>query len=356
MSPRCGSSRFPELLFRGSIGAALFLCAAAAAPAQNQTADTISHEVREIFARCHKAVVKIRGIDDHSEIAGTGFFVDPTGMLYTAYSVGGEGSNFTVELNGEKIPARQLVADARSGVALLKVDVDSPMLPISRSTDLDIAAPVVTIGFPLDLAQTPSFGMIAGFDRKYLGRYFTTTHIRVNLPTQRGEAGAPLLNMKGEVVGIVVSSLENNSSCYVLPIEAAEKIRGDYVRFGEVRHGWIGINVAEAPEEKAGSWAEMTQIMDGTPAAGSGVQRGDILLKVGRKEIHQPEDVIDASFYLTAGDLVPITVWRGDRKMVFDIQADFHPNAQHRSIASSLAPKQQAIPLKLQNNAPDRTP
>jgi len=53
----------------------------------------------------------------------------------------------------------------------------------------------------------------------------------VNLPTQRGEAGAPLLNFKGEVVGILVSSLENNSSCYALPIDAAEKIRNDFVRF-----------------------------------------------------------------------------------------------------------------------------
>ena len=86
----------------------------------------------------------------------------------------------------------------------------------------------------------PSFGMIAGFDRKCLGRYFSTTHLRVNLPTQRGEAGAPLLNLNGEVVGIVVSSLENNSACYALPIDAAEKIRGDFVRFGEARHGWIG--------------------------------------------------------------------------------------------------------------------
>ena len=83
------------------------------------------------------------------------------------------------------------------------------------------------------------------------------------LPTQRGEAGAPLLNFKGEVVGILVSSLENNSSCYALPIDAAEKIRSDFVRFGEPRHGWIGINVSEAPKAVEGSRAEMTKIMDG---------------------------------------------------------------------------------------------
>ena len=61
--------------------------------------------------------------------------------------------------------------------------------------------------------------------------------MRVNLPTQRGEAGAPLLDFKGEVVGILISSVENGSACYALPIDAAEKIRSDFVRFGEVRHG-----------------------------------------------------------------------------------------------------------------------
>ena len=109
---------------------------------------------------------------------------------------------------------------------------------------------MVAIGYPLDLPESPSFGMIAGFDRKYLGRYFSTTHLRVNLPTQRGEAGAPLLNFKGEVVGILVSSVDSGSACYALPIDAAEKIRRDYVRFGDARHGWIGIDVQRGGQNR----------------------------------------------------------------------------------------------------------
>jgi serine protease Do len=196
--------------------------------------------------------------------------------------------------------------------------------------------------------------MVAGFDRKYLGRYFSTTHVRVNLPTQRGEAGAPLLNMKGEVVGIVVSSLENNSSCYAVPIEAAEKIRSDFVRFGEARHGWVGINVSEAPGPVEGSRAEMTQIMEGTPAASSGIKSGDILLQVGRTKVTQPEDVLDASFFITAGDTVPITVVRGDQKLTFNVQAELHPASERRPLVA--APTiNRAVPLKLDSEA-QRTP
>src|SRR5207302_10100401 len=123
-----------------------------------------------------------------------------------------------------------------------KIDAATPAMTIGKSEELEVATPVVATGYPLDLPETPNFGMVAGFDHKYLGRYFSTTHSRLNLPTQRVEAGAPLLNMKGDVGGVVVSSLENNSACYAVLIEAAERIRGCFVRFGEARHGWVGIN------------------------------------------------------------------------------------------------------------------
>ena len=347
MSPLSGSRKRALVafaLFFGLGGGWLF--------AQEQSAATISQQVRDLFERAAKAVVKIHGVDEHSEICGTGFFVDPTGTLYTAYTVGGEAGNFTVEFNGKKYPARQLVADIRSGTAILKVDETTPGLPIGKSEELELATPVVSIGYPLDLPKTPNFGMIAGFDRKCLGRYFSTIHLRVNAPTQRGEAGAPLLNMKGEVVGIVVSGLENNSACYAVPIEAAEKIRSDFVRFGEARHGWIGVNnVSPASKQVGGSRAMVTQVADDTPAARSGLKEGDVLLQVGKKKIADPEDVFDASFYITAGDSVPITVMRGNEKMTFQVQATMHPASKTGMLLASPGAIPGVIPMSLDDDA-----
>ena len=100
MSLRSGSKR-------SAVAVALVFCSTAGLLfAQDQSATAISHQVREIFERAAKAVVKIHGVDEHSEICGTGFFVDPTGTLYTAYTVGGEAGNFTVEFDGKKYPAR----------------------------------------------------------------------------------------------------------------------------------------------------------------------------------------------------------------------------------------------------------
>ena len=321
--------------------------------AQEDAAGAISREVKALFERCGKAVVKIHAVDEHSELSGTGFFVDPTGTIYTSYSVGGEADNFTVQFAEKKYHAKQLMADLRSGIALLKVDAATPFLTIGKSSQLGLATPVVAIGYPLDLAESPSFGMIAGFDRKYLGRYFSTTHLRVNLPTQPGEAGAPLLNFKGEVVGILISSVDSGSACYALPIDAAEKIRTDYVRFGDARHGWIGIDVQQAEEAVAGSRAQMTQIRDGTPAAGSGLKPGDILLQVGNTPVHEPEDVIDASFFISAGDSVPITVVRGNEKLTCNVQAEIHPDSKSGAMALESNPRV-AVPLRLE--APKKTP
>lgn len=343
MSPLLGSKR-------AAIAFALVFCSGAGwLFAQDQSA---SQQVREVFARAAKAVVKIHGVDEHSEICGTGFFVDPTGTIYTAYTVGGEAGNFTVEFGDKKIPARQLVADIRSGTAILKVDATTPALPIGKSEELELASPVLSIGYPLDLPKTPNFGMIAGFDRKCLGRFFSTIHLRVNVPTQRGEAGAPLLNMKGEVVGIVVSGLGNNSACYAVPIEAAEKIRSDFVRFGEARHGWIGVNdVSPASQQVDGSRAMVTQVAEDAPASRAGLKAGDVLLEVGKKKITDPEDVFDASFYITAGDTVPITVMRGDKKMTFQVQAALHPASKTGVLLASPGTIPGVIPMSLDDDA-----
>src|SRR5215470_11585915 len=343
MSPVSGSKR-------SAIAFALVFCSGASLVfAQEPSA---SQQVREIFARAAKAVVKIHGVDEHSEICGTGFFVDPTGTIYTAYTVGGEAGNFTVEFGDKKIPARQLVADIRSGTAILKVDETTPALPIGKSEQLELATPVISIGYPLDLPKTPNFGMLAGFDRKCLGRYFSTIHLRVNVPTQRGEAGAPLLNMKGEVVGIVVSGLGNNSACYAVPIEAAEKIRSDFVRFGEARHGWIGVNdVSPSSQQVDGSRAMVTQVAEDGPASRAGLKTGDVLLQVGKKKVADPEDVFDASFYITAGDTIPITVMRGDEKLTLQVQAAMHPASKTGVLLASPGTIPGVIPMSLDEDA-----
>ncbi len=289
------------------------------------TAEAIAGEVRAIFTRCQKAVVHIQAVDIHGPLSGTGFFIDPNGTLYTSYTIGGESRDIVV-CNGDlRYPATRIAADPRSGVAILKVDAETPFLMPGKARELQVAAPVITIGYPMDLPLTPTFGTVGGFDLKYLGRYFATTHIRANLPVQRGEGGAPLLNMRGEVVGILISSLDSGSASFVLPIEAAEKVRKDYLRFGEVRPGWIGLKVGPAADPAAVSQARIDDIVADGPADKAGLQPGDLLLQIGDKKITALEDVLDASFFATAGDSLPVKVLRDAQPLDLTLQPLDHP-------------------------------
>src|SRR5438067_9551754 len=154
MSRLCDSNRAAAVFGKSDrvvrwVTLLIFACAFSAS-GQEQSSDSISREVKQLFDRCARSVVKIHGRDQHSDLSGTGFFVDPTGTIYTAYSVGGEATNFSVEFDGKKLPARQLVTDVRSGVAILKVDATSPTLPIGKSENMEVTTPVVAIGYPLD--------------------------------------------------------------------------------------------------------------------------------------------------------------------------------------------------------------
>ena len=121
-------------------------------------------QTQAIFEKCGGAVVRIEASDTQGRLAGTGFFIDPNGTLYTAYSVGGETQDITVEFRGERHPATRLISDARSGIALLKIAAETPFLTAGKTKNLAITSPVIALGYPQALPLTPSFGIVGGFD------------------------------------------------------------------------------------------------------------------------------------------------------------------------------------------------
>jgi serine protease Do len=282
-------------------------------------------EVRQVFDERRSAVVRIEAYDHHGKVAGTGFFIDPSGTIYTLAGIVANADEIFVVQGDKRLPAELLIADARSGVALIKADCKSPFIPVGCAKSLTLVDPVMAIGFPMEMDATPTFGIMGGFDRKFLGKYFVTTHLRANVPVQAGFSGAPLLNLKGEAVGIVVAGIGNGSACYALPIEAAEKIRMDYARFGKAQHGWVGVTVEDSQDAVEGSHVRITELGPDTPASQAGLKDGDMLLQVGQVKITDVEDVIDAAYYLTADDKVNVRIVRDGQTLNFDITSKIHP-------------------------------
>lgn len=318
-------------------GVALAASAAAAEPAktsphgegldESAMAGAIDATLGKIFEDCRDAVVRVESEDDLGKVAGTGFFADAEGTIYTLSSLVGDGVAVAVTHAGRKYPARLLAKDKRSGIALVKVDEAgaTPFLIKGDCRSLHPASPLVVIGYPLDHDVTPSFGVVGGFDRKSKGKFFTTTHIRANIPVQKGQGGSPVLNVDGKVVGVLVSGFEEGAGCFVLPIRAAEKVRSDYVRFGNVKHGWAGVTIQEIPLPVEGSRMAIDVVDPAGPAAAAGFRSGDVVLRVGDMEIDEPEDALDASFFLTAGDPVTVRVSRGSGVMEIPLTPTEHP-------------------------------
>ncbi len=321
-----------------------FTTAFAAPNETDKVFDALQHSVQAVFDKCRTAVVRIEGADRHGQLSGTGFFIDPNGTLYTSYTVGGEARDLFVTIGKDRFPARRLVSDLRSGVAILKIDAETPFLPPGSSRALSVASPIIAVGYPMDLPLTPAFGTVGGFDLKYQGRYFATTHLRANIPVQRGEGGAPVLNTRGEVIGILISRLDSGSASFVLPIEAAEKIRRDFVRFHEVRPGWIGVHVKSLEEAVSGSTAVVEQVIPDAPSDKAGLRTGDVLLQVGTHRITSPEDMIDASFFLSAEDETVLRVAREGSEREFNVMPVDHPDLSRPRIPALGSTGESAAP------------
>ena len=279
-------------------------------------AEAISREVRGVVEKVSDAICRIEADDQHGHLRGTGFFIDADGTLLTSFSVGGASQDIVVTAGEQKFPATRLVADSRAGIAVLKIATERPVrfLKFGRSVDLAFASPIVTVGYPLDLPLSPSFGLVAGAELGVEGRYFATRHIRANVPVQRGQGGSPVLNLRGEVVGVLISTVDQNSGIFALPSEAAEKVLHDFRTYGRVRQGWLGVEVQMSEAAEHGSTARVQTLREDGPGFGGGLRLGDVLKQIGSWKITNPEDVLNAVFFISSTEPLKMRVSRDGRE------------------------------------------
>ncbi|MEQ1850016.1 MAG: S1C family serine protease [Chthoniobacteraceae bacterium] len=327
-----------------ALGAVTLLRGDEPAKAVASQAEALSKEVRAVVEKVGDAICRVEADDEHGHLKGTGFFIDADGTLLTSFSIGGESRNIIVTAGEQRFPATRLVADSRAGIAVLKVVAERPVrcLKFGDSSELAVASPVMTAGYPLDLPLSPSFGLVAGMEIKiHVGneeRYLATRHIRANVPVQRGQGGSPVLNLQGEAVGILISTVEENSGIFALPIEAAAKVLHDFRTHGRIRQGWLGVDVREFDPPLAGSSARIQTLREDAPGYLAGLRPGDVLLSVGRWKISTPEDVLNAAFFVTSTEPLKMRVLRGAVQREFSVTPTDPPDGSMPSIERQLPP------------------
>ena len=141
-----------------------------------------------------------------------------------------------------------MMLTTQTNLALLKIEPESgtatPFLLQGNSDELRVGSMVIAIGFPYDMPSEPVVGFVGGLDVQRGGHLFAPSHIRAECRLKPGQGGGPLLNVRGEVVGIAVAA-HMDDQCCALPINAARKISADILESGQPQHAWVGLGVSE---------------------------------------------------------------------------------------------------------------
>jgi serine protease Do len=235
--------------------------------------------------------------------AGSGVIVSPAGHVLTNYHVAGDGARITCRLpSKEQIEAEVIAHDPLTDLSVLKLKLDLrrdrnlpiPFARIGDSDHLVVGQPVLAMGNPLTLSSSMTLGIVgnpsrvftsftgASMDELDLGEGQVTglftkwiQHDALILP---GNSGGPLVNLRGEVVGI--NELGGNGVGFAIPSNLASHVLNQALTYGEVRRGWFGVTIY--PVEKAGlkRGALVSAIQPSGPAAQAGIVPGDVILTV----------------------------------------------------------------------------
>ena len=264
------------------------------------------------------AVVRIRGSDSRGELYGSGFFVDPTGTICTTADLVKGLESIVIVKDGKEYPCHILALDEGCGVAFLKLSGEMPhagenFLPPHATPTPSPFSPAVALGYSKEEEHSLSVGMIAGTRSHEGDSYFRIPQIIAKIPLAEGEAGAPVFDLDGHLLGMVLAGKTDSDDCRILPVGAIEKLHTDLLRFGQLNPGWVGAVVEEAAVPEGNSITRISSVEPGSPAESAGVRSGDMVLTFGNRQIMQPDQLLEASFYLTSGECVPMTISRGGK-------------------------------------------
>src|SRR5205809_7154315 len=243
-----------------------------------------------------------RGAERVVEGYGSGFVISPDGVVITNQHVTQRAEQIVVTTrDGRDFPAKIKGEDPLTDIAVLKVDATGlPTAPLGKSTDLMIGEWVVAVGNPFayllgNTEPTVTAGVVSAGGRNLLPSGgqpgISVGMIQTDAPINPGNAGGPLANAVGEVVGVNSSIFTSSGGSvgigFAIPIERALRVADELRRFGKVRRAWVGLDVAGAEDlqgwKRAGG-LRVTQVAPGGPAGRAGVAAGAVLVNArGRR-------------------------------------------------------------------------
>ena len=290
---------------------------------------------------------------------GSGFIISSDGYVMTNAHVVAKADEITVTLTDKReYKARLIGADARTDVALLKIDADRlPVVRIGNPGALKVGEWVVAIGSPFGFENSVSAGIVSAKGRQ-LPREDYVPFIQTDVAVNPGNSGGPLFNMNGEVVGINSQIYSQSGGfqgiSFAIPIDVANKIANELKAKGKVSRGRIGVYLQEMTKELAQSFgltsekgALVSQVEPNGAAAKAGVKSGDVILRVDGELISSSADLPRIIGNARPGSRIGLQVWRGGATQNLTVQVE---ESQDDGAFASRAPESRSQAPKQETN------
>jgi serine protease Do len=264
-----------------------------------------------------------------SNSLGSGFVIDPSGVVVTNNHVIGDANEITVIFSdGQRLKAEIVGKDSKIDLAVLRVKPEKPLKAV-KFGDSDKMRPgdwVLAIGNPFGLGGSVTAGIVSARGRNIeSGPY--DNYIQTDASINKGNSGGPLFNMNGEVIGINTAILSPTGGSvgigFAVPAATAGPVIQQLREFGETRRGWLGVriqNVDEPTAEALGLGSPRGALVAGVddkgPAKPAGIETGDVIVKFDGQEVKQSRDLPRIVANTPVGKAVDVTVVRKGKEVV----------------------------------------
>jgi serine protease Do len=281
------------------------------------------------------------GSDQTKSYVGSGFVIDPSGLIVTNYHVVEDAFDIAVTFSdGTVLPATMLHASRLADLAVVQVKADHPLTPVKwgDSTKLNAGDQVFAIGNPLGLGVSVSGGIVSGLNRDVQDSPYNH-YIQTDAAINHGNSGGPLFDMKGRVVGVdtaLVSPTEASAGLgLAIPSDAAEFVVGRLMQYGWVRPGWIGIKLQQVTPEMAQAMGMqrpqgsiVSWITPGGPAEHAGLAIGDVVLKFGDDTPHDERGLLRDIVKAPVDRAVNVVIERGNNELTLPVTVEVWPRSK----------------------------
>jgi len=326
----------------------------ASSPSPPLASPTNAMSVNEIYERAASGVVQITSTSGNTggasqQALGSGFVLDKAGRIVTNYHVVEGADAIRVSFsNRDTVEARLIGSDPSTDLALLQVDASASALtplPLGDSDNVEVGDPVVAIGNPFGLDRTATSGIVSAIQRLITApNSFTIDHvIQTDAPINHGNSGGPLLNSRGQVIGvntqIETGGVPNSGNVgigFSVPSNTVKDVVAQLMRTGRVDHAYLGITgqaissgVADTYNLPIAKGVLVGSVTSGSGAAKAGLQGGetqvvvagetyvlggDIIVSLDGKQISSIEQLRDAIAARKPGDKVSLVIYRDAKK------------------------------------------